>query len=555
MVIDMKINNFLKYTIASAFAIVSGVAMVGCTDNFEELNTNKYEVDPDNLPFEAQFIEPVTYVYAPHQNMFQFWTNLSVDLFGGYFMTPHNFGGNGNVDYKLNRGFCGGMYENFNLHIFNNTRRLIKACDEKGIKDYAAVMRVVQVYGMLMMTDAYGPVAYQSVLDGNDVSFYYDKQEDIYNSMFNLLDEALDGFKNGTSEPANMQKFDYWCQGDHSLWIKVTNQFKLRIAMRIMKANPTLAKQKAEEAYQGGVLTSADKDIMIDQGISNELTRMFEWGDCGVNASLATIMDGFKDPRLPLYLTKNTNKIEGENGTAINKNSVYIGIRAGCNLPNKPNQWGNFSSVVCTYTTPLPVMKVAEAYFLRAEGALRGWNMGGSAKELYEEGIRVSIKNELKYKGVFASVSAITEDAINAYINGTTIQKDFVDPVDARNSHVAMNTLPVKWNDGANNEEKLQRIITQKWLANFPLSTEAWAEYRRTGYPKLFPVRVNSSNETIDTNEQIRRLLYSDVEINTNDAELQKGIGLLNQENTSSKFKGDIGGTRVWWDKADVSNF
>ena len=44
-----------------------------------------------------------------------------------------------------------------------------------------------------------------------------------------------------------------------------------------------------------------------------------------------------------------------------------------------------------------------------------------------------------------------------------------------------MNTVPVKWNDGASNEEKLQRIITQKWLANFPLSTEAWAEYRRTG--------------------------------------------------------------------------
>lgn len=82
-----------------------------------------------------------------------------------------------------------------------------------------------------------------------------------------------------------MQQFDYWCKGDRSLWIKVANQFKLRIAMRIVKANPTLAKQKAEEAYQGGVLTSADKDILIDQGLSNELTRMFEWGDCGVNAS------------------------------------------------------------------------------------------------------------------------------------------------------------------------------------------------------------------------------------------------------------------------------
>lgn len=551
----MKVNKFLTYTIVSACTWAFGGMMVSCTDNFDELNTNKYEVDPNNMPFESQFVEPITYVYAPQQNMFQFWTNLSTDLFSGYFMTPHNFGGNGNVDYNLNRSFCGGMYENFNLHIFNNTRRLINACEEKGLKDYAAIMRVVQVYALSTMTDSYGPVAYQSVLDGNDVSFYYDSQESIYNAMFALLDEAIDGFKNGTSAVENMQQFDYWCQGDRALWVKVANQFKLRLAMRIVKANPTLAKQKAEEAVQGGVLTSADKDIVIDQGLSNELTRMFEWGDCGINANLVTIMEGYNDPRIGLYITKNANDITCEDQSTIAKGTKYLGIRGGCSLPNKPNQWGNFSSVVCTYSTPFPVLKVAEAYFLRAEGALRGWSMGGSAKDLYEEGIRTSIKNEWKYKSVYASVAAISDEEIEAYINGTTVQSDFVDPVDGRNSIQALNTVSVKWDEGAGKEEKLQRIITQKWIANFPLSTEAWAEYRRTGYPKLFPNRVNSSNGTIDTAEQIRRLIYSEVEINTNNEELQKGIELLNKENSSSKFSGDIGGTRVWWDKANAGNF
>lgn len=550
----MKINKFLTYTVASALTLAAGSMMTGCTDNFGELNTNKYEVDPDNLPFESQFVEPITYVYAPQQNMFQFWTNLSTDLFGGYFMTPHNFGGNGNVDYKLNRGFCGGMYENFNLHIFNNTRRLIKTCDEKGLVDYAAIMRVVQVYALSTMTDTYGPVAYQSVLEGNDVSFYYDSQESIYNAMFALLDEAITGFKNGTSDVANMQQFDYWCQGNRELWVKVANQFKLRLAMRIVKANPGLAKQKAEEAVSGGVLTSADKDILIDQGLSNELTRMFEWGDCGMNANLVTILEGYNDPRIALYITKNTNDVKVGDNVVVAKDSKYLGIRGGCNLPNKPNQWGNFSNIVCTYSTPMPVMKAAESYFLRAEGALRGWNMGGNAKDLYEEGIRLSIKNELKYKGIYAGVTSISDEEIDAYINGTTLPADFVDPVDAQNNIKAMNTVPVKWDEGASNEQKLQRIITQKWIANFPLSTEAWAEYRRTGYPKLFPNRVNSSDGTIDTDEQIRRLIYSEVEINTNNIELQKGIELLNQE-ASSSFKGDIGGTRVWWDKANVGNF
>ena len=551
----MKLNRILKYAAVSALVVSTGVVTMGCTDNFENLNTDPYEVDPDELPFSAQFKEPFSYVYAPQQNLFQYCFNLNIDLFSGYFMTPHNFNGSGNVDYALNRGFCGGMYENVYLHIFNNTRRLIASCDEQGLSDYGAMMRVVQAYAIQMLTDAYGPVAYSSVIEDppGGASFSYDTQENVYKALFALVDEATAGFK-GTASVADMQAFDYWCNGDIALWKKVANQLKLRLAMRIVKVNPTLAKQKAEEAVQGGVLTSADRDILINQGLSNELTRMFEWGDCGMNASLITMLEGFKDPRLPLYVTKNQAAVTCEDGSTIEEGTKYLGVRGGCNLPSKPNQWGNFSKVICTYTTAFPVMKVAEGYFLRAEGALRGWSMGGSAKDLYEEGIRISIKNELAYKGSIAGVTSISDAEIDAYLNGTSGQIDFVDPVKAENSIKAMNTLGVKWDEGASKEEKLQRIITQKWIANFPLSCEAWAEYRRTGYPKLFPNRVNLSNGDINTNEQVRRLIYSDTEINTNNAELQKGIELLNQENTGS-ISGDKGGTHVWWDKAGVGNF
>lgn len=129
----MKVNNFLRYAIVIALTLTTGVITVSCTDNFEDLNTDQYELDPDALPFSAQFAEPLSYVYAPQQNLFQYCFSLNVDLFSGYFMTPHNFNGSGNVDYALNRGFCGGMYENVYLHIFNNTRRLIQSCEEKGL--------------------------------------------------------------------------------------------------------------------------------------------------------------------------------------------------------------------------------------------------------------------------------------------------------------------------------------------------------------------------------------------------------------------------------------
>ena len=524
----MKLNRILKYAAVSALVVSTGVMTMGCTDNFENLNTDPYEVDPDELPFSAQFKEPFSYVYAPQQNLFQYCFNLNIDLFSGYFMTPHNFNGSGNVDYALNRGFCGGMYENVYLHIFNNTRRLIASCDEQGLSDYGAMMRVVQAYAIQMLTDAYGPVAYSSVIEDptGGASFSYDTQESVYNALFTLVDEAIAGFK-GTASVADMQAFDYWCNGDIALWKKVANQLKLRLAMRIVKVNPTLAKQKAEEAVQGGVLTSADRDILINQGLSNELTRMFEWGDCGMNASLITMLEGFKDPRLPLYVTKNQAAVTCEDGSTIEEGTKYLGVRGGCNLPSKPNQWGNFSKVICTYTTAFPVMKVAEGYFLRAEGALRGWSMGGSAKDLYEEGIRISIKNELAYKGSIAGVTSISDAEIDAYLNGTSGQIDFVDPVKAENSIKAMNTLGVKWDEGASKEEKLQRIITQKWIACYPLGLEAWAEYRRTGYPDLAPAIDNLSNGAVDTNRGMRRLRFPYTEKDLNTANYNAAVQMI----------------------------
>ena len=110
----------------------------------------------------------------------------------------------------------------------------------------------------------------------------------------------------------------------------------------------------------------------------------------------------------------------------------------------------------------------------------------------------------------------------------------------------ALITISPKWNDTAGKEGQLEQIITQKWLACWPESYEAWSEQRRTGYPKLFKVQTNNSGGTIDTNDMIRRLPFS-----TDDADkdpvqydlLKKALG-----------GPDHGGTRLWWD-AGKNNF
>ena len=110
--------------------------------------------------------------------------------------------------------------------------------------------------------------------------------------------------------------------------------------------------------------------------------------------------------------------------------------------------------------------------------------------------------------------------------------------------------------EGASNEEKLERIITQKYFALFPLSIEAWAEQRRTGYPHLFPAYVDESNGGVNKEEGVRRVIYSSNAYDTNAQGVAMGRELLNKENSSKNgISGDKGGTHLWWDNANKGNF
>ena len=179
-------------------------------------------------------------------------------------------------------------------------------------------------------------------------------------------------------------------------------------------------------------------------------------------------------------------------------------------------------------------MTGAESWFLKAEAALRGWAGAGDAQTDYQTGINTSFQQW----GV-SSASYLT--------NATSLPTAYTDPKNSANNSPALSTITIQWDPAATNEQKLERIITQKWLAIFPDGQEAWADFRRTGYPKLFTVVNNLSGGTIDTQTQIRRLPYPTNEYNTNGAAVQSAVSkLLNGA--------DNGGTRLWWD-VNKANF
>ena len=180
-------------------------------------------------------------------------------------------------------------------------------------------------------------------------------------------------------------------------------------------------------------------------------------------------------------------------------------------------------------------MTAAESYFLRAEGALRGWNMGGTAKHFYEAGVKISFQEA----GVSGADSYLADN--------TSKPAAYEDKTGDGNDAAAPSTITIAWDDAANFETNLERIITQKWIAMFPDGVEGWSEFRRTGYPKLFPVCRNESAGRISTTIQIRRLPYPQVQYNSNAAAVAAGVATLNGE--SNNATGDNGGTTLWWDK------
>lgn len=82
---------------------------------------------------------------------------------------------------------------------------------------------------------------------------------------------------------------------------------------------------------------------------------------------------------------------------------------------------------------------------------------------------------------------------------------NYIDPLKSSNNISAVSNITIGWKENDSKDKKLERIITQKWIATFPNGQEAWTEFRRTGYPKLFPVAV-----IIAVEQLIRIFKYAD---------------------------------------------
>jgi hypothetical protein len=516
-------NNILK-KIKTVFAstLLCSLFLVSCTDNFEEMNRNPAQpTDEDKAEghynLGAFFPQMLAYAYPAQENAYQMGENLVGDPYGRYLSIANTWANNFSV-FNAPDGWVNSPFNDAFEKVYGSWISIKQ--DSNGEGALYAWAQIIRVAAMQRITDMYGPIPY-SKIDKGSLGSAYDSQEDVYKNMFTDLDAAIAELTAFIAEKPDykaMANFDIVYGGDFAKWIKYANSLKLRMALRIVYADPVLAKQKAEEAVSHpiGVITNNNDNAQSLYPQNPIWTMTVAWGDSRACADIIAYMTGYNDPRLSQYFTKSQVK-DGPD---------YLGLRTGISISDKA--WADqYSSTTYTQTAPTLWMPAAEIAFLKAEGALRGWNMGGTAKELYEEGVKLS----------FAQWMA---DNAAAYLNdGISKPGDYKDP-NSELATTAISTITIKWNDEDPFETKLERLITQKWIAMYPLGQEAWSEQRRTGYPRFFPVLINSSTDPALKTRLASRIPFPPDEKNRNAQNYNEAVKLLGGDDNYS--------TKLWWD-------
>lgn len=512
-------KKLLRQTIVAAGLTAPLIWVAGCTKNFDEINTNKTKVTiigTGEIPY--LFSKAQSAATLPAGN-YQVGQNLFSDQYAQYFADVATYFPSDRFVIRMD--WLQGPWTSLYTEVVPQLKTIFASTDANSSEN--ALASIWWVYAFHRWTDYVGPIPYFKAGEPA-TAVPYDAQAVIYDDFFKRLAAATTVLKAKTTDKP-YGDFDLIYKGDVNKWIKFANTLRLRLALRISKVDPARAKTEAEAAVAGGVLTTSPGDDALVQrstkgGDNNGLAIMSDWNEFRMSAAMESVLKGYEDPRLPTYFLPAV------------KTGTYDGLRNGLGTTQltDPVNTAEYNSHVgqrWTSTglgTAQNVMATAEAYFLMAEGALNGWNMGGTAKDFYNKGIAMSMTQW----GVTDAA------AITAYQNST---KTPVAPNDYLKS-APLSTIPIVW--GSTEAVQREQIGTQKWLAIFPDGFEGWAEYRRTRYPKLYPV-VNSDNPDIPAGGVLRRIPILLIEQQTNAVEAKKAESLLGGPDKVT--------TPLWWDK------
>jgi hypothetical protein len=473
-------------------AIALNVTLIAsCTKKFDEINTSPVLVSAD-------IIQPsMLFTAALKNSIFSSYENSIFKEYSNYFTNEAS----GTIFQDRDWSAPFSDYQGTLINIAEVVRLTSK---DPLLANENAMARIWKVWLFHQMTDAYGDLPYSEALLGVDNVINqpkYDMQKDIYADMLNELKTAAALLSDDPSL-TSFGSADILFEGDAGSWKRFANSLRLRLAIRVSYADNTMSQQHISEVIAAPLIDDNSLNAKLTTINGTDINNRNPLYNDYVNSSGYPVWVGFTvtqellkrdDPRLAAFAVQADAPGAGYRGRPMTL------------LGNEKPRYGFDSSAKYQMFFEEPVhdiivMNAAEVYFLRAEAALEDLS-AEDAEAMYRKGIAAS----LAQYNVAAPAASDYMSTGAAHLSGT-------------------------------DEEKLEDIIVQKYLSMFNQGVEAWAEFRRTGYPKIW-----TGSDLGSTNGNIpRRLTYPQSEYSLNNDNVAEAAGRLSG--------GDKMMSRLWWD-------
>ena len=515
-----------------------------CTEDFESINTNPAGFPSINPGI--QFTKIQADLSGLREDVWRYDLAIAspyVQHLAGSWWTQH--GGQYRIVEK-SQWYT--LWETSYPRDLKNIQDLVdRTKDDPANVNINSAARIMRVYIYARITDAYGDIPYSQAIKGNTERIFlpaYDKQEDIYNDFFKELDEAVDALSDSGAPVGG----DLFFGGNVDKWRKFGNSLRMRLGFRLTKVNPTKAREEVEAAIAGGVMPDntftcmikhEDYTFVIGENRGNGRSQVFRSEATSAGFRLTnTLVDYLKntdDPRLYIYggtylpkpgeSDKPDNNLNLDLSEYLQEGLQYGGMAWNVWVPaqNVTLSNGDVVSVPVSHRRMQPSKYVsalnapffhftyAETEFLLAEAAARGWGGQTNPEQHFLKGIQAACETMINYPGTKAIPQADI-DALKA----------------------SFSPFPADF------DNQMRVIHEQMWVNFFLNGLEAYANYRRTGYPALVPF-TSVDWYTSGTNGIMpRRFFYPETEAIQNSKNYTDAIGRLG--GTDDWLK------RVWWD-------
>ncbi|MEZ4888782.1 MAG: SusD/RagB family nutrient-binding outer membrane lipoprotein [Chitinophagales bacterium] len=470
--------------------IIILLSLLSCNKDFEEINTNP------NAPNEVQsglLLRQVIYNYGEEMSyegfvagnlLGQYFTMVDFNLFDRHNLSSPQLGGN---PWPI-------IYSNLQ----DNELILQQARNNPSQAVFEGPALILKAYMTAALTDIYGDVPYSEALKGLDgiVTPTYDSQETIYTGTNGILENLDKGIAAIAGYQGSLPlEGDILLGGDLAAWVRFANSLKVKYLMRISgKADVSTTLQSVYDSRN--YITTNEQNATFDftDGRPNSF-RMQQLRDGDFNLyilseTMEQILKSLNDPRIEVFFRPIGNDDTG---------TQYDGFLNGFDASSTSISISDYSltgTIFREHTGDLDAnfMTAWETHFLWAEAAEMGLIVA-DAQAHYEMGVNLAFD----------------------YWQ-TTMPADYLTDAAAY---------------GGNGANKLEQIITQKWMANIINGYEGWIEYRRTGFPVLKPIAASLNNDLIPV-----RMPYPTDEAALN----QVNYNAATSDNQNSV---NIG---VWWD-------